>query len=457
MSYQQQGPWPTQFGVDSTKISGRESVDQRNEMKNTAVNAVSNSQLMEGHGKIDHSHPRMSPYSPSNSGYTQPYGGMPSNVHPSTIMMMNSQMSPMVGGIIPLSVVMPPNFQLDTSNDIKKPKKRRKKDKNKPKRPLSAYNLFFKDEREKILQQIPKESEIEVDEKITWPGKKRPPHGKISFEELARTIGARWQSLDKESKLHYKKKADEDLERYATEMKIYDKRSKQQFKSPPSDDELQEDDTKRPREDTKVTPSSDSKRKKTRRPSKDLKEGDSSPTKNMELMNSAMQDSISKMMSMNVPGSYMIPMMFNPSAGQPMDELEMMKAQQKMLSDKIALETERRRKIQYQQQGNLDPRKNDFHGIQQNHSFNQNQYQQRYGSNNDDLNPLNPNSTSPLFMGPSFDQGSAVQGMFNQYRNSSARGQELNNNYSNVHNNETVDDFPPFPPVPEDTFFDRTD
>mmetsp|Transcript_20243 Transcript_20243/g.23448 ORF Transcript_20243/g.23448 Transcript_20243/m.23448 type:complete len:584 (+) Transcript_20243:106-1857(+) len=114
-------------------------------------------------------------------------------------------------------------------------KKRRKRSKDRPKRPLSAYNLFFKDERERILKKIPsgdgstassKTAKTEEDEKITWPGKKRPPHGKISFERLAKTIGSRWKELDDTEMDYYKKKANTDLERYASEMKAYEHRKK---------------------------------------------------------------------------------------------------------------------------------------------------------------------------------------------------------------------------------------
>ena len=111
--------------------------------------------------------------------------------------------------------------------DAKKKRTRKKKPKDSPRRPLSAYNFFFKDERKRILQAIPvKQSETSEEDKIrdsiTWPGKKKAPHGKIGFESLAKTIGARWKALDKKAMKFYKSLATKDLHRYAAEMIEYD-------------------------------------------------------------------------------------------------------------------------------------------------------------------------------------------------------------------------------------------
>ena len=72
--------------------------------------------------------------------------------------------------------------------------------KKRPRRPLSAYNRFWKDERLRIL-----ESGVE----------------KTSFENLAKTIEQRWASLDKEEIVRYKELANEDMKRYKKEMEAY--------------------------------------------------------------------------------------------------------------------------------------------------------------------------------------------------------------------------------------------
>ena len=145
-------------------------------------------------------------------------------------------------------------------------KSRPKKPKNKPKRPLSAYNIFFKDERAKILAGIPdkKGEEDEEEEKKPEEGKegeggeskvktedgakeegkegeggeakegegddakktagkkrKRVPHGKIGFESLAKIIGQRWKELPPDELEKYKKRAEDDMKRYRKEMEAY--------------------------------------------------------------------------------------------------------------------------------------------------------------------------------------------------------------------------------------------
>ena len=89
----------------------------------------------------------------------------------------------------------------------------------KPKRPLSAYNIFFKEERQRILEELP-ESEVSKKEP-TRARRRKKPHGKIDFQSLAKTVGKRWQSLPPEGVRHYKEKANQDLARYRQEMEIY--------------------------------------------------------------------------------------------------------------------------------------------------------------------------------------------------------------------------------------------
>lgn len=120
-------------------------------------------------------------------------------------------------------------------------KTRPKKPKNKPKRPLSAYNIFFRDERANILAGIPDKDEDDNDnddnedddnnedgdavdgskKKTSGKKRKRPPHGKIGFESLAKIVGQRWKELKPEELAKYKKLADVDMVRYRSEMESY--------------------------------------------------------------------------------------------------------------------------------------------------------------------------------------------------------------------------------------------
>lgn len=119
-------------------------------------------------------------------------------------------------------------------------KERPQREKNKPKRPLSAYNIFFREERARILKEIPTATTGTTTEgaTATSPTTEETPesdtpassnkkrsrkagHGKISFENLAKVIGQRWQDLRPDQIVYYKEKASVDLKRYQREMKAY--------------------------------------------------------------------------------------------------------------------------------------------------------------------------------------------------------------------------------------------
>jgi HMG (high mobility group) box len=80
---------------------------------------------------------------------------------------------------------------------------RKKKQKGLPKRPLSAYNLFFQSERPKIFE----EGVIN--------------HKRISFEGLAKLVGQRWQVLDEDMKQELRRRSQDDILRYRKEIEEY--------------------------------------------------------------------------------------------------------------------------------------------------------------------------------------------------------------------------------------------
>jgi HMG (high mobility group) box len=81
--------------------------------------------------------------------------------------------------------------------------RRKKKPKGMPKRPLSAYNLFFQSERFKILEIARRSSE------------------RISFEGLAKIIGKRWQELTSKDRNEFERLARKDTDRYRQQMESY--------------------------------------------------------------------------------------------------------------------------------------------------------------------------------------------------------------------------------------------
>jgi len=73
----------------------------------------------------------------------------------------------------------------------------------KPKRALSAYNLFFRSERERILD--------EETQKI------------VGFAALARTVAANWKNIDGDERKYFEDIAKEEKERYKREMQQWKK------------------------------------------------------------------------------------------------------------------------------------------------------------------------------------------------------------------------------------------
>lgn len=134
--------------------------------------------------------------------------------------------------------------------------KKRKRPVDMPRRPLSAYNFFFSEERLRLLAEIPNpdtdqascsndittdtskgfEDKQEIhdvssasserllkirDAKVVKRRPHRKSHGKIAFKDLAREVGKRWKALNDVEKSRYNDLAEKDLQRYNEQMKDY--------------------------------------------------------------------------------------------------------------------------------------------------------------------------------------------------------------------------------------------
>eukprot|EP00523_Entomoneis_sp_CCMP467_P008515 CAMPEP_0168739038 /NCGR_PEP_ID=MMETSP0724-20121128/11246_1 /TAXON_ID=265536 /ORGANISM="Amphiprora sp., Strain CCMP467" /LENGTH=278 /DNA_ID=CAMNT_0008786407 /DNA_START=59 /DNA_END=895 /DNA_ORIENTATION=+ len=101
-----------------------------------------------------------------------------------------------------------------------------------PKRSLSAYNLFFQAQRKELLDALPS----------TQGKKPRKSHGKMGFALMARTISGRWKEISREDKKYFEGLAAVDMARYEREMAIwkeqvrdYPELAKKTYKKKPKD------------------------------------------------------------------------------------------------------------------------------------------------------------------------------------------------------------------------------
>ncbi|GAX24969.1 hypothetical protein FisN_2Lh245 [Fistulifera solaris] len=116
-----------------------------------------------------------------------------------------------------------------TTDTVKKQQRKRwKKPADHPKRPLSAYNLFFQWGRERLLageSLIPLQQadidRIDVDTRRHAKRRHRREHGVIGFTELAKMLGTKWKELDPDSKEMFQRRADVEKIRYEKAVSLY--------------------------------------------------------------------------------------------------------------------------------------------------------------------------------------------------------------------------------------------
>jgi len=103
----------------------------------------------------------------------------------------------------------------ETTRQTRLPKHKitkRKKSSGKPSRPLSAYNVFYRDERVKWLAETAQHVRCENTEAID---------SKSRFLDMGKAISSRWKLISPEERVKYEKIAQEDKKRYNNEKKEY--------------------------------------------------------------------------------------------------------------------------------------------------------------------------------------------------------------------------------------------
>lgn len=148
--------------------------------------------------------------------------------------------------------------------------KRKIQESNKPRVPLSAYNIYFKVMRRRILREndhidrevTPEEIQELLIEHRNKKGKRlhRRTHGKVGFRELTTRISGKWKKADSQTLKILSEFAAIEKEKYYGEMLEWNKKQERQNASDGHNEQRKETHCKKPRKTTssppRVTPKS---------------------------------------------------------------------------------------------------------------------------------------------------------------------------------------------------------